>query len=91
LAWADQLSPDELEALLGKYESEMQMQISMLQMQQEQSNISPSGTPRDAYINLSLARTPREATLWRMIQENWISFYQNELAWVRNLRQQLGG
>jgi len=24
-----------------------------------------------------------------MIQENWISFYQNELNWVRKLRKQL--
>jgi PadR family transcriptional regulator AphA len=89
LAWADQLSPDELDTLLGKYESEMQMQISMLRTQEQQRNISPSGTPRDAYINITLARTPREARLWNMIQENWISFYENELNWVRKLRQQL--
>lgn len=90
LAWADQLSPDELDALLGKYEAEMQMQISMLQAQAQQGNISSAGTPRDAYLNAALARTPREAVLWEMIQENWISFYQNELNWVRRLRQQLG-
>lgn len=89
LAWADQLSPEELDMLLGKYESEMQMQVSMLRTQQQQRNISPSGTPRDAYINIDLARTPREARLWSMIQENWISFYENELNWVRKLRQQL--
>jgi PadR family transcriptional regulator, regulatory protein AphA len=90
LAWADQLNPDELDALLGKYEAEMQIQLSMLQAQAQQRNISSSGTPRDAYINISLARTPREAVLWEMIQENWISFYQNELNWVRKLRKQLG-
>jgi len=89
LAWADQLSPDELDTLLGKYESEMQMQVSMLRTQEQQRNISPSGTHRDAYINITLARTPREARLWSMIQENWISFYENELNWVRKLRQQL--
>jgi DNA-binding PadR family transcriptional regulator len=88
LAWADQLSPDELEELLGKYEEEMQMQLLMLQAQAER-NISPSGKPRDAYINTSLARTPREALLWSMIQENWVQFYQNELNWVRKLRFQL--
>jgi DNA-binding PadR family transcriptional regulator len=90
LAWADQLSPDELDTLLGKYETEMQMQFSMLQIQEHQKNISPSGKPRDAYINVTLARTPREAALWSMIQENWISFYENELNWVRRLRKQLG-
>jgi PadR family transcriptional regulator, regulatory protein AphA len=89
LAWADQLSPDELDTLLDKYEIEMQMQLSMLQVQEQQRNISPSGTPRDAYINITLARTPREAVLWGMIQENWISFYENELNWIRKLRKQL--
>ena len=90
LAWADQLSPAELDTLLEKYESEIQMQLSMLRTQEQQRNISPSGTPRrDAYINVTLARTPREAVLWGMIQENWISFYQNELNWVRKLRKQL--
>jgi PadR family transcriptional regulator, regulatory protein AphA len=89
LAWADQLNPDELDALLEKYEGEMQMQLAMLQVQEQQRNISSSGTPRDAYINTALARTPREVLLWGMIQENWISFYQNELNWVRKLRQQL--
>ncbi len=89
LAWADQLDPDELDKLLSKYEAEMQMQLSMLQTQTRRGNLSPSGTPRDAYINAALARTPREAALWSMIQENWISFFQNELGWVHKLRQQL--
>lgn len=90
LAWADLLNPEELDTLLEKYEAEMQMQLSMLQVQAQQRNLTPSGTPRDAYINSALARTPREALLWNMIQENWISFYQNELDWVRSLREQLG-
>jgi PadR family transcriptional regulator, regulatory protein AphA len=89
LAWADELSRDELETLLEKYEAEMQIQLSMLQVQAQQGNVSAAGTPRDAYINAALARTPREAALWGMIQENWISFYQNELNWVRRLRNQL--
>jgi PadR family transcriptional regulator AphA len=89
LAWADQLNTDELDVLLGNYAAEIQMQVSMLQVQARQRNISPSGMPRDAYINAALARTPREAVLWNMIQENWISFYQNELNWVYKLRDQL--
>jgi PadR family transcriptional regulator AphA len=91
LAWADQLSPDELDTLLGNYEAEMQMQLSMLQIQEKQKNMSPSGTPREAYINVAMARTPREAVIWNMIQSNWIAFYENELNWVRALRKQLGG
>ncbi len=89
LAWADQLSPAEMDILLETYESEMQMQVSMLRTQKKNKNISPSGTPRDAYINITLARTPREAKLWSNIQDNWISFYANELNWVRKLRREL--
>jgi DNA-binding PadR family transcriptional regulator len=89
LAWADQLSPDELNRLLEKYEAEIQVQVSMLQTQKGQKNVSLSGKVREAYINPGLARTPREAVLWGMIQENWISFYENELKWIRKLRKQL--
>jgi DNA-binding PadR family transcriptional regulator len=81
LAWADQLS--------AKYEAEMQIQLSMLQIQQKQGNLSPAGTLRDAYINPTLARTPREAILWNMIQENWIANCETELSWIRELRKQL--
>lgn len=88
LTWADQLNPDELDALLAKYADEIQMQLAMLQVQAQQQNIAPSRIPRAAYINAALARTPREALLWNMIQEYWISFYQNELNGVRNLRKQ---
>ncbi len=89
LAWADQLSPEELNTLLDQYEAVMQMQLSMLQVQQQQKNVAPSGKVQDAYINAAQARTPREAVLWSMIQENWISFYENELKWIRKLRKQL--
>jgi DNA-binding PadR family transcriptional regulator len=91
LAWADQLSTQELDALCAQYEADMQIQLAMLQTQKQQKNISPAGIPRNAYVNVALARTPREAVLWNMIQENWISFYENELKWVRRLRKQLSG
>jgi hypothetical protein len=71
---------------LAKYEEEMQAQVSMLQIMAKKNDIVPSGKIRDSYINPALARTPREAIIWNMIQENWISFYQNELKWVRELR-----
>jgi hypothetical protein len=61
----------------------------MLQMQKQHKNVGSSGKTREAYINPGLARTPREAVLWGMIQENWISFYETELKWVRKLRKQL--
>jgi PadR family transcriptional regulator, regulatory protein AphA len=89
LAWADRLSPDVLDALLQKYEDESQAQVLMLRAQERDHNLTPIGKLRDAYINVSLARTPREAYLWEMIQKNWITFYENELSWVRQLRQGL--
>jgi PadR family transcriptional regulator AphA len=89
LAWADQLDTNELDMLLEKYEAEMQIQLSMLHAQTKQKQDSTSGMPRPTYINTALARTPREALLWNMIQENWISFYQSEVNWVRKLRKQL--
>jgi DNA-binding PadR family transcriptional regulator len=89
LAWADQLADSELAGLLEKYEREMLMQLEMLRVQERQRNISPSGVPRDAYLNVSLARTQRETLLWNKILENWIAYYQNELTWVRKLRSEL--
>jgi PadR family transcriptional regulator AphA len=77
LAWADQLLPPELDALLEKYEYEVHMRLLMCQEQERRGNTSP-------------ARTPREAYLWNMIAQNYIGYYQNELAWVRKLRQELG-
>jgi PadR family transcriptional regulator, regulatory protein AphA len=86
LAWADLSTTSEIDDLLGAYESELRMQLAMLRFQKQQRNVSPSGIPRDAYINVLLARTPRETFLWNMILENWISCYQAELNWVSELR-----
>ncbi len=85
LAWADMLTSTELEECLKKYEDDLQMQLAILRVQKQQRNISPSGIPRDAYINTSQARTPREAYLWNMILENWIAYYQAELDWILKL------
>ncbi len=86
LAWADLLTASELDNLLERYESELRTQIAMLNLQKQQKNVSPSGIPRDAYINVLSARTPREIFLWNMILENWLSYYQAELNWVCKLR-----
>jgi PadR family transcriptional regulator AphA len=89
LAWTDRLSSDELDDLLKKYQDETEAQVLMLRAQERQHNIAPSGQLRDAYINVALARTPREAYLWEMIQKNWIAFYENEINWVCQLREGL--
>ncbi|WP_246120404.1 PadR family transcriptional regulator [Cohnella terricola] len=77
LAWADRLSPDELDGLLGIYEEEVG---SRLFMQQEKTRRGDAFAPK---------RTPRETYLWTMIEENVHSFYLSEWQWVRNLRKEL--
>jgi PadR family transcriptional regulator AphA len=77
LAWADQLKPNDLDALLEKYEYEVQMQSLMCREQKRRNIINP-------------ARTRRESYLWDMISENWITFYEHEFTWARKLRQELG-
>jgi PadR family transcriptional regulator AphA len=76
LAWADQLKPDELDALLERYEHEVHMQLLMCREQRRRNPVDP-------------ARTQREAYLWRTISGNWIKFYETELAWVQKLRDGL--
>jgi PadR family transcriptional regulator AphA len=89
LAWADLLEPVDLDALLVQYEGEVQMQFHLLE------TASPSESPalrrkqRSGYIDPTKARTAREAILWKMIQQNRRSFYENELAWVKKLRETL--
>lgn len=77
LMWSDQLNPAELDTLLANYEDELHVKLLMLREQQQRGNTFP-------------ARTPRESYLWDKITENWLIFYENELNWVRQLRQELG-
>ncbi len=77
LAWADQLDSAELDGLLATYEEELRVQLLMLRTQERRKTVSPD-------------RTPREAYLWGMIMEDFVSFHEHELNWVRKLRQTLG-
>ena len=77
LAWADLLEPGELDTLLEQYEHEIHMQSLMYGEQKRRNRINP-------------ARTQRESYLWEAISENRIAFCENELAWVRHLRKDLG-
>lgn len=76
LAWADGLAPGELDALVARYEDEVQVQLLMCREQARRGGPNP-------------ARTPRERYLWQMISEHRITTYEGELAWVRRLRQGL--
>jgi len=76
LAWTDELSGDELDALLARYAEEINIQLKM----------------RSTLINRSPAapnRTQRERFLWIRIEQNMLSMYQRELEWVNRLRQDL--
>jgi PadR family transcriptional regulator AphA len=76
LAFAETLSPDELDALLGTYETELQEHVLMLRERERRQSSSREGTP----LGIHLAGR---------IAAGWIGFFENELAWVRALRQDL--
>lgn len=76
LTWADQLSREEINHLLEEYENEVVMEL-LLALAPKQQEM------------LTKARTPREAYLWDMIHKNNIRRFEDELNWVRQLRQDL--
>ena len=76
LAWADQLSGEEIDALLGRYEEEIRVQVRMQQEKAKRPAVAPN-------------RTPRETYLWKKISEHLISVYHHELDWVRQVRKDL--
>lgn len=75
LGWADLLSDAELDSLLDAYEAEITLQRDM----QREKARRASGPQR----------SPREAYLWGMINENLVGAYERELDWVRRVRSGL--
>lgn len=76
LAWSELLSNKELFELLTKYENEIKIQLIFNQEKIKRGNVSPK-------------RSNRETFIWNMIDENVLSFYRNELEWIKNMRTQL--
>ena len=76
LAWADELSPAELDALLVQYEKEVEARLAMQQETARRKVLAPN-------------RSPRETYLWEEISNNLIATVQNELDWVRRVRKTL--
>ncbi len=76
LAWGDLLSDEELDNLLAVYLEELEVQVQMRIEQIGRADNFPE-------------RTPREKLLWQRLHENILGAYQNELAWVRQLRSDL--
>jgi PadR family transcriptional regulator, regulatory protein AphA len=73
LAWADRLSAEQVDGLLGKYEEEIAIQLRMRQVQAQR----PQPVPQ---------RTEREKYLWEKIREHIQAGYERELEWVRQVR-----
>lgn len=76
LAWAEQLSNEELNELLIQYENKIKVQLLFEQEKIKRKSLSPN-------------RNPREAFLWNEISENLLSSYRNELNWVQRIREEL--
>ncbi|MBP8000586.1 MAG: PadR family transcriptional regulator [Chloroflexi bacterium] len=74
LAWADLLTPAELDGLLAQYEDEVHTKWLMVREQRQRVVDGPQ-------------RTARERRLWLKMGENELAFYAGELAWVREVRQ----
>jgi PadR family transcriptional regulator, regulatory protein AphA len=77
LAWSSNLKHDELEALLEKYEYEVNMQLLMLEEEERRGN------------GINPGRSQVETFIWKMIAENYLSYYRRELEWVRQVRLNL--
>ncbi|MCY9762182.1 DUF4180 domain-containing protein [Paenibacillus alvei] len=76
LAWANQLSNEELDELLDRYEGRIHMQIAYQQEKMKRGVQAPN-------------RNDREVFLWDKISENLLSCYHNELKWVQGIREEL--
>jgi len=78
LAWAARMETTDIDGLLAKYEYEINMQLLMLNERKRRGE------------DINPARTPREKYIWEMIPENYIRSYATELAWVQELRLEIG-
>lgn len=74
LAWTSELSSPELDELLERYKQEVQGRLYIEQNKYKKGPYAPN-------------RTPRESALWKMIYENVIDFFKQELAWIDQVRQ----
>lgn len=74
LAWADLLSNEEIDELLGKYEQELRGQM-FIEQTKSQSSFFNQG------------KTPRESAIWDLINQNILLSYQSELEWVGRARE----
>jgi DNA-binding PadR family transcriptional regulator len=76
LNWADQLSPHELQQVLGNYDEELEAYWLMLCEQRKRDKANTQLTSRQAHFA-------------DLIMTRWISFYEDERQWVAQLRRQI--
>lgn len=77
VAWADQLSNEELDDMLAKYQEEVSFKwIMQNEFAEREAHKQPN-------------RTKREELLWESINKNWIQTLERELKWVQTLRADL--
>jgi len=77
LTWAGLLNDEELYRLLEKYEGEVREELAMQQEKARRLGLASQGT------------SSRSAFLRGKITENVLSFYGNELNWIRRLRRDI--
>jgi PadR family transcriptional regulator AphA len=77
IAWAGGMDLAEIERLLEAYEEEIAMHLLIYRTKVARGQESPH-------------RSTREIYLWEQIHANRISYFENELNWVRTTRQGLG-
>lgn len=74
LAWSRQLNTRQLKSLIEEYKSQIQTQILLENSKREDEFVPPD-------------RTALETTIWRLIKDNIVRTYENELAWIEELSE----
>ena len=77
IAWADLLEEAELQNLIDQYEEELGVRLLI---EKEKARRGTAEGQKD----------PRQALFERLVVENILSFYENELKWLQKVRQEVG-
>jgi len=72
MAWADELTNDEIISLLETYAARVRERLDLYHSEEQKTQ-------------LEYARSDRERFLWRMILENGIATYERELEWLQRV------
>lgn len=84
LAWAEDLSQEELEDMIGAYIEMLETQALMRREALRRSKVNGS-----AEAKAVPARSSRERLIWQRIAEDQAAFYEAEAKWAKKLRRVL--